>query len=243
VKRNSKPLRQILFAFTLCLLLNAASLGQAVGNLSKDVMLNGKVVDLGGHPVPKANVTVELDGQSCKFQADSLGLFKIQLRSGEYKFSFQADGFSRAIYTNLVLQAGRDLNQTFELHPGSCNDCTGLVAESSPPEIYDYDDPRIKPPVIVSRPEPAYTALAKEHNIEGKVVLRVVLDATGAVTKIFPVEKLPYGLTESAIEAARKVTFQTASSNDGSVSSYFTLSYEFSLHNSECHLIVSQTRQ
>jgi TonB family protein len=109
--------------------------------------------------------------------------------------------------------------------------------------IYEYDDPRINPPVIVARPEPAYTALAKEHQAEGQVVLRVVLDASGSVKKIVPVKSLPFGLTESAIEAARLVTFQPATSENGPVSSFFTLNYEFSLHNSECHLTSNKTEK
>jgi TonB family protein len=55
-----------------------------------------------------------------------------------------------------------------------------------------------------------YTADAIQNQVEGKIVLQVVLCANGRVSDITVKEPLPFGLTERAIEAMRNVQFQPA---------------------------------
>ena len=54
---------------------------------------------------------------------------------------------------------------------------------------------------------PAYVGKAKETRTTGKVVLHVVLGADGKVSRVEVVSGLPYNLTESSIEAARRTSF------------------------------------
>lgn len=58
---------------------------------------------------------------------------------------------------------------------------------------------------IISRPEPGYTEVARMNGTSGTIQVRMVLSASGEVTGITPLNTLPDGLTEKAIEAARQV--------------------------------------
>jgi TonB family protein len=83
---------------------------------------------------------------------------------------------------------------------------------------------------LVSKPEPVYTEAARNHQITGTVVLKVVFAASGKVTNIRVVQGLPNGLTERAIEAARKIKFIPASKEGKFVSMWIQLEYNFNLY-------------
>jgi TonB family protein len=80
---------------------------------------------------------------------------------------------------------------------------------------------------ILTRPEPQYTQLAKENQVSGTVVLRAVFAASGEVTNIRAISGLPYGLTEQAIAAARKIKFEPAMKDGRAVSQYIQIEYNF----------------
>jgi TonB family protein len=82
---------------------------------------------------------------------------------------------------------------------------------------------------IVSKPTPRYTEAARAKNIEGRVVLRVTFFSNGTVGPISVVEGLPYGLTESAIEAAREITFEPQLADGHAVTNTSTVEYRFSI--------------
>ena len=83
---------------------------------------------------------------------------------------------------------------------------------------------------IISRPEPLYTEEARKNQITGTVVLRLVLNANGTVSNIAPVSRLPDGLTEKAIEAARRIQFTPAEKDGRKVSQYATIQYNFNIY-------------
>ena len=83
---------------------------------------------------------------------------------------------------------------------------------------------------IVSRPEPLYTEEARKNQITGTVVLRMVLNANGSVSNIAPVSRLPDGLTEKAIAAARQIKFVPAEKDGRKVSQYVTIQYNFNIY-------------
>ncbi|HEY1404848.1 MAG TPA: TonB family protein, partial [Pyrinomonadaceae bacterium] len=65
--------------------------------------------------------------------------------------------------------------------------------------------------VIKSKPLPSYPSEARGSGVEGRVVLRIILGSDGKVrTKIEVIEGLPYGITEEAIKAARRIKFEPA---------------------------------
>lgn len=69
--------------------------------------------------------------------------------------------------------------------------------------------PRVAVPLKVTYKHKAeYTAEARENGIEGSVTLRVAFLASGGIGSITTIKGLPFGLTERAIEAARKLRFE-----------------------------------
>ncbi len=83
---------------------------------------------------------------------------------------------------------------------------------------------------VLVKPEPAYTQAAKEAQIEGTVVLRGVFAADGTVNNILVVSSLPKGLTQRAIEAARRIKFVPAEINGKPVSVFMQIEYNFNLY-------------
>ena len=83
---------------------------------------------------------------------------------------------------------------------------------------------------LISKPEPNYTAKARKREVTGTVVLKVVFSAQGTVMNIRTVASLPDGLTERAIEAARKIKFIPATKDGRYVSMWMQLEYNFSLY-------------
>jgi TonB family protein len=63
---------------------------------------------------------------------------------------------------------------------------------------------------ILSKPRPAYTDMARRYSLSGVVRLRIVFEKTGEIGNITVVMKLPLGLTQSAISAARQIKFSPA---------------------------------
>jgi TonB family protein len=85
-------------------------------------------------------------------------------------------------------------------------------------------------PTILYKVKASYTEDARQNRIEGVVVLNVVFAADGSIHSIRVVQGLPDGLTEKAIEAARKTRFRPAIQNGAPVSVRGDLSFTFSLY-------------
>ncbi|HEX6279112.1 MAG TPA: energy transducer TonB [Pyrinomonadaceae bacterium] len=65
-----------------------------------------------------------------------------------------------------------------------------------------------KPLRITYKQKAQYASEARSNGIEGVVKLRVTFLASGNIGSITTIQGLPYGLTERAIEAARKMRFE-----------------------------------
>lgn len=87
-----------------------------------------------------------------------------------------------------------------------------------------------KKALLVMKAEPRYTEDARKKQITGTVVLRVVFSSHGSVENIVTVSGLPYGLTEKAIDAARKIKFMPAVKDGKFVSMWMQLEYNFNLY-------------
>jgi TonB family protein len=85
-------------------------------------------------------------------------------------------------------------------------------------------------PTILYKVKASYTEHARRNRIEGEVILNVVFAADGAIHSIRVVRGLPDGLTEKAIEAAKKTRFRPAVENGAPVSVRGDLSFTFSLY-------------
>jgi len=83
---------------------------------------------------------------------------------------------------------------------------------------------------LLFKPEPQYTEEARQNQVTGTVMLRVVFSSTGEVAQIRAVHTLPFGLTERAIAAARQIKFVPAMKGGHPVSVFMQLEYNFNLY-------------
>lgn len=70
--------------------------------------------------------------------------------------------------------------------------------------------PAQEPVVILSKPQPEYTAEARQQKIQGEVLLQVLFTASGQVQVEKVVRGLGHGLDENAEAAARQIKFKPA---------------------------------
>lgn len=84
--------------------------------------------------------------------------------------------------------------------------------------------------VLIQKPEPSYTEQARQAQITGVVVLKAVLSANGSVLNIEAKSGLVFGLTDRAIEAARRIKFIPAEKDGKFVATAVTLEYHFNLY-------------
>lgn len=80
---------------------------------------------------------------------------------------------------------------------------------------------------VLEAPPAEPTAEARAAKVKGDVRLRLVLTADGAVRHVFPVKSLGHGLTEAAIDAARRIRFVPAERDGQPVSQFVTYVYDF----------------
>jgi len=84
-------------------------------------------------------------------------------------------------------------------------------------------------PVILYREKAQYTKEARSHKTEGTVLLSFVFTWDAKIESIKVVKGLPYGLTESAIEAATNTRFTPAMKDGKPVSVRGSVEFNFKL--------------
>jgi len=85
-------------------------------------------------------------------------------------------------------------------------------------------------PRVGMRVSPMYTEDAKRNQVTGTVILKVVFTSAGNVSNIRIVAGLPWGLTERAVNAAKKMKFIPARKDGKYVSMWMQLEYNFALY-------------
>jgi TonB family protein len=116
-----------------------------------------------------------------------------------------------------------------------CDDLIGITFAPPTPSPKPTSDESIEPmagslrPTILYREKAKYTDKARNNGIEGTVVLQVVFHRYGILTAINVIRGLPDGLTENAIEAAKKIRFQPAMKDGQPISVRGVLEFDFNL--------------
>jgi len=83
---------------------------------------------------------------------------------------------------------------------------------------------------LLSKPKPAYTDFARFYQITGVVRTRVTFLASGEIGSVAPVTKLPFGLTNQAITAARGIRFEPAFKDSQPITVTKQVEYSFTLY-------------
>ncbi len=84
-------------------------------------------------------------------------------------------------------------------------------------------------PEVLHRVEPRYTETAIRTRTEGVVVLELLIGADGAVSGITVLRGLPFGLTQSAVDAARRWRFAPSELDGRPVRVRYHLTVRFEL--------------
>ena len=105
-----------------------------------------------------------------------------------------------------------------------------FIADSAP-ELRVYKGAEVDTKVrVLSKPNPSYTEEARRNQVRGTVVLRCVFSADGHVRAIHVVAGLPDGLSDQAMEVARRIKFVPATKDGKPVSMWMELEYNFNLY-------------
>ncbi len=83
---------------------------------------------------------------------------------------------------------------------------------------------------ILSKPRATYTDEARTNNVQGSVLVKVTLLASGQVGGVTVIRGLPHGLSERAIAAAKQIRFEPKKINGVPVSVTQTFEYTFSIY-------------
>jgi TonB family protein len=136
----------------------------------------------------------------------------------------------------ILAQSGRKGAQPSPT-PQPAADQLQLVRSDKPksPEVIDgeriYTSREVDEKVrILKKPLPRYTREAERHHTRGLVVLRVVLAADETVKHIEVKTGLPHGLSESAVDVARRIKFKPAMKDGKPVSVRVLLEYRFDIY-------------
>lgn len=90
-----------------------------------------------------------------------------------------------------------------------------------------------RPLTLLAKPKPPYTDLARQNCIIGFVRLKVVFKADGSIGTISVEKALPFGLTETAIAAARRIKFEPTLVNGISTTTSKPVEYSFDIYTDE----------
>lgn len=104
-----------------------------------------------------------------------------------------------------------------------------LLEGKEPPPNTDEKALR-DPHKIISQPKARYTEEARRNNLTGNVVLKIALLRNGTVGTVTATNRLPYGLTEEAIKAAKRIVFLPKKVNGQPVSIIITTEYGFNMY-------------
>jgi TonB family protein len=87
-----------------------------------------------------------------------------------------------------------------------------------------------RPLFVIRRPQARYTDGGRQNNVQGTVRLKVVFRADGQIGDITVLKKLGEGLTEQAIETARKIKFLPAEVDGKTVDVTKEVGYTFTIY-------------
>jgi TonB family protein len=77
-----------------------------------------------------------------------------------------------------------------------------------PPGVYRARSGGVTAPSLAHKVEPTYSKQARQHRVEGTVLLYIQVDPSGKAINLRVLHRLGWGLDEKAIEAVRKWRFK-----------------------------------
>lgn len=108
--------------------------------------------------------------------------------------------------------------------------CRSYIYKKDSDKLPNDSDLRTKPLQILSKPRANYAVAARENEIQGIVRLRLTFLASGQIGNIYPIQSLPDGLTEQAINAAMQIKFAPQTQNGKPINVTKVIEYSFTIY-------------
>lgn len=86
------------------------------------------------------------------------------------------------------------------------------------------------PLLIIAKPRAVYTEAARKEGVQGTVRLNVHFLPNGTIGEIDVIQGLPFGLTEAALAAARRMVFLPAREGERNIAVIETAEYKFQMY-------------
>jgi TonB family protein len=156
------------------------------------------------------------------------------LRNGE-KLSANKSLLQKAVQlleTGITKTDDQNAKQQLMEHLSPMNAFYKYYTDSQSTSAALGNDPplNVTPWKILNKPPAKFTEKARSEGTDGTVRIMVFLGADGKVGPTLVVKSLPNGLTEQAIEAAKKIRFEPKTVNGKPVSVIVTLEYGFNFY-------------
>ncbi len=153
----------------------------------------------------------------------------------EYNFKLIGKGFGGGFGDGVGNGVGRGKGSDDGVGNGTGgglgNNTDNVVNDTTTPRKINSNPAKITRNLLIrSKPRPSYTDLARQNNIQGTVLLKVYFKANGIIGKITPIKTLPFGLTEQAIVAARKIQFDPAMKKGKTITVHKILEFTFTIY-------------
>jgi len=93
----------------------------------------------------------------------------------------------------------------------------------------DGEQANITPSKIIKKPFAGYSISARNNKVSGTVRLWILFLSNGKIGLLVPLRRLPDGLTEKAIDAAKGITFTPATKDGNPISVAKQIEYSFAI--------------
>lgn len=223
-------------------------------NQTREMACDELVAETLLNPLDYARSLVEIAGfaSSASYNALTLGVFSADIleqrimklieknrgasrRAGKFSFLFVIMLLAITITITSVfaialpfkqIQTGNQTNQTETKDTQQDKKRTRKKrADGQASQIQEQNG--VTPPRVIAKQQPRYTEQARKNGTSGTIRLQVAFLSSGEIGDVVPLNTLPDGLTESAVEAAKSIKFKPATKNGKPLTVTKIIEYSF----------------
>jgi len=121
-----------LLLLSLVLTMRGAAFPQSPSPRSLTAQFSGSIVDGASAGIPKATILIEGNRQNWNLESNATGEFRINLPSGNYRFTIYRAHFKPLIVSDFCIGGGSKIGYEFHMEKGECNDCDWVPDDLRP---------------------------------------------------------------------------------------------------------------
>ena len=200
--------------------------------------ISGSLYDPSGAAIPDAKVSLynpdTATNQELTSQPD--GKFSFDgLPGGQYILRVQKPGFA-ALFRGFTLKPDTKIDRGLTLNLGSIEEVVHVRAQGTPGPQPAQAEPRrlliggsVQAAKLITKVAPKYPPAAKEARVQGVVVLRTVILASGTPGEITVVSSPSDDLSQASLEAVRQWRYEPTLLNGNPVEVVTDINVNFTL--------------